>query len=121
MQVLIVLCRLTQCPICFRTFLRKSSLLNLYENGGSLIFYPRVFVWDYDLFRDNIRYDLLRTGNVGRSTEKILERGFLDAVGTIRSVSQSSSDFQHTEHSRQLHIIRFTPEQLTARLPLQDM
>ena len=82
-------------------------------------FYPRVFVWDYDLFRDNIRYDLLRTGNVGRSTEKILERGFLDAVGTIRSVSQSSSE--HTEHSRQLHIIRFTPEQLTVRLPLQDM
>jgi len=32
-----------------------------------------------DIPADNIRYDLLRTGNVGRTTEKILERGFLDA------------------------------------------
>ncbi|KAF8811097.1 hypothetical protein BYT27DRAFT_7184473 [Phlegmacium glaucopus] len=31
-----------------------------------------------DIPADNIRYDLLRTGNVGRTTEKILERGFLD-------------------------------------------
>jgi coupling of ubiquitin conjugation to ER degradation protein 1 len=32
-----------------------------------------------DIPADNIRYDLLRTGNVGRTTDKILERGFLDA------------------------------------------
>ncbi|KAF8823355.1 hypothetical protein F5879DRAFT_975113 [Lentinula edodes] len=28
--------------------------------------------------RDNVRYDLLRTGSVERTTNKILERGFLD-------------------------------------------
>jgi len=32
-----------------------------------------------DIPADNIRYDLLRTGNIGRTTDKILERGFLDA------------------------------------------
>lgn len=31
---------------------------------------------------DNIRYDLLRTGSVELTTNKILERGFLDAVRT---------------------------------------
>src|ERR1700729_206459 len=30
--------------------------------------------------RDNIRYDLLRTGNVELTSNKILEKGFLDAV-----------------------------------------
>jgi hypothetical protein len=30
--------------------------------------------------RDNIRYDLLRTGNVEVTSNKILERGYLDAV-----------------------------------------
>ncbi|KAJ3997586.1 hypothetical protein F5050DRAFT_1750612 [Lentinula boryana] len=32
-----------------------------------------------DVPKDNIRYDLLRTGSVERTTNKILERGFLDA------------------------------------------
>ena len=32
------------------------------------------------IFRDNVRYDLLRTGNVEATTNKILERGFLEAV-----------------------------------------
>ncbi|PPQ74308.1 hypothetical protein CVT26_004153 [Gymnopilus dilepis] len=32
-----------------------------------------------DIPADNIRYDLLRTGNVELTTNKILERGFLDA------------------------------------------
>ncbi|KAJ4474396.1 hypothetical protein J3R30DRAFT_3508639 [Lentinula aciculospora] len=32
-----------------------------------------------DIPRDNIRYDLLLTGNVERTTNKILEKGFLDA------------------------------------------
>ncbi|KIK61111.1 hypothetical protein GYMLUDRAFT_43209 [Collybiopsis luxurians FD-317 M1] len=32
-----------------------------------------------DLPRDNIRYDLLRTGSVETTTNKILERGFLEA------------------------------------------
>lgn len=30
--------------------------------------------------RDNIRYDLMRTGNVEVTTNKIIERGYLDAV-----------------------------------------
>lgn len=30
--------------------------------------------------RDNIRYDLLRTGSVQETSNKILERGFLPAV-----------------------------------------
>jgi hypothetical protein len=48
------------------------------------------------LFRDNIRYDLLRTGNVGRTTEKILERGFLDAVRIIHAhlLSHLGSDLE---------------------------
>lgn len=46
------------------------------------------------LFRDNIRYDLLRTGNVGRTTEKILERGFLDAV-RIHLYNQRESDWKY--------------------------
>ncbi|KAL1745214.1 hypothetical protein HDZ31DRAFT_63310, partial [Schizophyllum fasciatum] len=32
-----------------------------------------------DLPPDNVRFDLLRTGSVERTAEKILERGFLDA------------------------------------------
>ncbi|KAI5117125.1 hypothetical protein M0805_007972 [Coniferiporia weirii] len=32
-----------------------------------------------DMPRDNIRYDLLRTGSVEMTTNKIIERGFLDA------------------------------------------
>ncbi|KAF9074742.1 hypothetical protein BDP27DRAFT_1316752 [Rhodocollybia butyracea] len=32
-----------------------------------------------DIPRDNIRYELLRTGSVERTTNKILEKGFLDA------------------------------------------
>ncbi|TDL20539.1 hypothetical protein BD410DRAFT_366329 [Rickenella mellea] len=32
-----------------------------------------------DIPRDNIRYDLLRTGSVQTTSNKILERGFLDA------------------------------------------
>ncbi|EIM83974.1 uncharacterized protein STEHIDRAFT_148705 [Stereum hirsutum FP-91666 SS1] len=32
-----------------------------------------------DIPRENVHYDLLRTGSVERTTEKILERGFLDA------------------------------------------
>ncbi|KAF8191281.1 hypothetical protein BJ912DRAFT_1041633 [Pholiota molesta] len=32
-----------------------------------------------DIPADNIRYDLLRTGSVEQTTNKILERGFLDA------------------------------------------
>jgi coupling of ubiquitin conjugation to ER degradation protein 1 len=32
------------------------------------------------LRRDNIRYDLLRTGNVELTSNKILEKGFLEAV-----------------------------------------
>jgi hypothetical protein len=32
---------------------------------------------------DNIRYDLLRTGNVEATTNKILEKGFLDAVRSV--------------------------------------
>ncbi|KAJ3966447.1 hypothetical protein EV361DRAFT_935170 [Lentinula raphanica] len=32
-----------------------------------------------DIPKDNIRYDLLRTGNVERTTNQILEKGFLDA------------------------------------------
>ncbi|TFK47382.1 hypothetical protein OE88DRAFT_1636564 [Heliocybe sulcata] len=32
-----------------------------------------------DIPRDNIKYDLLRTGNVDQTANKILERGFLDA------------------------------------------
>ncbi|THH03708.1 hypothetical protein EW145_g6066 [Phellinidium pouzarii] len=35
-----------------------------------------VFAW---LCRDNIRYDLLRTGNIELTTNKIIERGYLDA------------------------------------------
>ncbi|KAF8664120.1 hypothetical protein AX16_000810 [Volvariella volvacea WC 439] len=31
------------------------------------------------MHRDNIRYDLLRTGSVQQTTEKILSRGFLEA------------------------------------------
>ena len=34
---------------------------------------------------DNIRYNLLRTGSVELTTNKILERGFLDAVRTTSS------------------------------------
>lgn len=76
-------CRLTRYPICFRTFLRKFSLLNLCGNGRPHPGY----------FRDNIRYDLLRTGSVRRTTDKILERSFLDAVRIhIKSVSHPGSD-----------------------------
>ncbi|KZT25567.1 hypothetical protein NEOLEDRAFT_1133548 [Neolentinus lepideus HHB14362 ss-1] len=32
-----------------------------------------------DMPRDNIRYELLRTGNVDQTANKILERGYLDA------------------------------------------
>ncbi|KAH8109482.1 hypothetical protein DFH11DRAFT_1627649 [Phellopilus nigrolimitatus] len=32
-----------------------------------------------DMPKDNIRYDLLRTGNVELTTNKIIERGYLDA------------------------------------------
>lgn len=31
---------------------------------------------------DNIRFDLLRTGSVEQTTNRILERGYLDAVRT---------------------------------------
>lgn len=37
----------------------------------------------YHLDRENVHYDLLRTGSVERTTEKILARGFLDAVRHI--------------------------------------
>jgi coupling of ubiquitin conjugation to ER degradation protein 1 len=33
--------------------------------------------------RDNIRYDLLRTGNVEQTVNKVIEKGFLDAVCLI--------------------------------------
>ncbi|KAF5384547.1 hypothetical protein D9757_006424 [Collybiopsis confluens] len=36
-----------------------------------------------DLPRDNIRYDLLRTGSVETTTNKILERGFLEAASSF--------------------------------------
>ena len=35
---------------------------------------------DDDTHRDNIRYDLMRTGNVEVTSNKVLERGYLDAV-----------------------------------------
>jgi coupling of ubiquitin conjugation to ER degradation protein 1 len=35
------------------------------------------------LRRDNIRYDLLRTGNVELTSNKILEKGFLEAVSQV--------------------------------------
>ena len=34
--------------------------------------------------RDNLRYDLLRTGDVQLTSNKILERGFLPAVRLLR-------------------------------------
>ena len=36
-------------------------------------------------YRDNIRYDLLRTGSIETTTNKILERGFLEAVWSFHS------------------------------------
>ncbi len=36
-------------------------------------------------YSDNIRFDLLRTGSVEQTTNKILERGFLDAVRILFS------------------------------------
>ena len=68
--------RLTRYPICFRIFLRKFSIQFLARRGRIS---PTIIVL-FIFYRDNIRYDLLRTGHVGRTTEKILERGFLDAV-----------------------------------------
>ena len=53
-----------------------NSLYSTCVGGGSHSFLV-FFFWPLPLCRDNIRYDL---GNVGRTTEKILERGFLDAV-----------------------------------------
>ena len=41
--------------------------------------------------RDNIRYDLLRTGSVTRTTNTILERGFLPAVSTPAYTSRHFS------------------------------
>jgi coupling of ubiquitin conjugation to ER degradation protein 1 len=40
----------------------------------------RVYTMFFSLSRDNIRYDLLRTGNVELTSNKILEKGFLEAV-----------------------------------------
>ena len=78
--------RLTPYPICFRTFLRKFFPCWTFAES-----HHGCFLLD-TIIRDNIRYDLLRTGNVGRTTEKILERGFLDAVRTHISLLRGSSD-----------------------------
>ena len=36
-----------------------------------------------DIPKDNIKYDLLRTGNAELTTNKILERGYLEAVSYL--------------------------------------
>lgn len=62
--------RLTQYPTCFPTYLRAlKSAIGPYGLGSTI-----------PCHRDNIRYDLLRTGSVELSSNKILERGFLDPV-----------------------------------------
>ncbi|KAJ7054084.1 hypothetical protein C8F01DRAFT_1211926 [Mycena amicta] len=53
-----------------------------------------------DIPPDNIRYDLLRTGSVELSSNKILERGFLDAKDLIAN----------SPHLHISHFIRETPE-----------
>jgi len=42
-------------------------------------------------YRDNIRYDLLRTGNVELTTNKVLERGILEAVYAVQTTIRISS------------------------------
>ncbi|EPS97136.1 hypothetical protein FOMPIDRAFT_110680 [Fomitopsis schrenkii] len=49
-----------------------------------------------DIPSDNIRYDLLRTGNVATTTNTILERGFLPAVSLPASIHAS-----HVTHTPQ--------------------
>ena len=60
---------------CSQTYLRTASHPTPISPLIDAIFY----------LRDNIRYDLLRTGNVELTSNKILERGFLDAVCTLSS------------------------------------
>ena len=63
--------RLKQFTPCSPTCQRE---LSLFKYG--------IFLQDTDrgCFSDNIRYDLLRTGSVQLTSNKILERGFLPAV-----------------------------------------
>jgi hypothetical protein len=68
----------------------------------------------YTFDRDNIRYDLLRTGSPEATTNKILERGFLDAV---RVLSICTFALSSRYCSLRQHTTRFTHEQPTrARL-----
>ena len=54
---------------------------------------PCVFLWSEPIRNptntpvssDNIRYDLLRTGNIQQTSNRILEKGFLDAVSLAYS------------------------------------
>ncbi|KAG7440423.1 uncharacterized protein BT62DRAFT_983100 [Guyanagaster necrorhizus] len=68
--------------------LSSSSSLCALNTGDVLGFRPKNVTQEMidavtavfpDIPPDNIRYDLLRTGNVEQTTNKILERGFLDA------------------------------------------
>jgi coupling of ubiquitin conjugation to ER degradation protein 1 len=70
-------CRLTLYRICSPTFLCKHSLPVTFTHF-SLLARSNFDAVCHD--RDNVRYDLLRTGSVELTSNKILERGFLDAV-----------------------------------------
>jgi len=63
--------RSTLSPQCFLIFQCNSLLFN-WKAGGTLT----LKFWN----RDNIRFDLLRTGSVELTTNKILEKGYLDPV-----------------------------------------
>lgn len=63
---------------------------------------------------DNIRYDLLRTGNIELTSNKILERGFLDAVRLLHRHQiylPLTCSFLSPAPGRILHIISPHPSQ----------
>lgn len=70
--------RWTQYMECSLTYLREPAHIKYFDNGHQLIV-------SIGAPRDNIRYDLLRTGNVELTSNKILEKGFLDPVSHYTS------------------------------------
>lgn len=81
-----VVCRLRQYILCSLTY------------QGALAAAPCLRHIKTSALRDsdNIRYDLLRTGNVATTTNTILERGFLPAVSLPASIHAS-----HVTHTPQ--------------------
>ena len=73
---------------------------------------------DSGVCSDNIRYDLLRTGDVQLTSNKILERGFLPAVCSLVLLNTHTITVTDLLFSLQTHITPSIPAHSTQPPPL---